>query len=131
MYEENQVTISTDWNEQDESVIRNGIRNFNAEMTKSSLSEVANIVLKDQGSNVIGGLLCKSYLKGFFVELLWIDENYRKHGFGSKLLKRAEEIAKEKGCNFIHLDTFSFQALEFYKKNGFEVFGTLKDTKWY
>lgn len=38
-----------------------------------------------------------------------------------------EKIAKEKGCNLIHLDTFDFQAKDFYIRNGYEVFGVLDD----
>jgi len=36
-----------------------------------------------------------------------------------------EKIAREKECDFIKLDTLSFQALGFYEKNGYEVFGSL------
>lgn len=36
-----------------------------------------------------------------------------------------EQAALEKGCTFIYLDTFSFQAPAFYEKHGYEVFGTL------
>lgn len=38
-----------------------------------------------------------------------------------------EDFAVEKGCRFIYLDTFSFQAPGFYKKNGYEIFGMLED----
>ena len=41
----------------------------------------------------------------------------------NQLLKQAEETAKERGCKYSFLDTFSFQAPEFYKKYGYkEVF---------
>ena len=46
-------------------------------------------------------------------------------GYGSILLKEVEKIAKEKGCYLIHLDTFDFQAKDFYVKHGYEVFGVL------
>lgn len=54
-----------------------------------------------------------------------IDEDIRKSGFGTKLLLELENIAIEKECDFIKVDTLSFQALGFYKKNGYEVFGSL------
>lgn len=61
------------------------------------------------------------------IDILWVDENFRENGYGSKLVKKVEDLAVEKGCRFIYLDTFSFQAPEFYKKNGYEVFGMLED----
>ncbi len=42
-----------------------------------------------------------------------------------KLLGEIEIRVKEKGSKVITLNTFSFQAPEFYKKNCYKVFGTL------
>jgi GNAT superfamily N-acetyltransferase len=58
---------------------------------------------------------------------LWVKEKYRKEGYGSVLLNEVEKIAKEKGCNLVHLDTFDFQAKDFYLKQGYEIFGVLDD----
>jgi ribosomal protein S18 acetylase RimI-like enzyme len=41
------------------------------------------------------------------------------------LLASAELEARKRGCNFIQLDTFSFQALGFYEKQGYKKFGDL------
>ena len=38
-----------------------------------------------------------------------------------------EQAAKERGCTYAHLDTFSFQARPFYEALGYEVFGILDD----
>lgn len=46
-------------------------------------------------------------------------------GIGTKLLLELEKIAIKKECDFIKVDTLSFQALGFYEKNGYEVFGSL------
>jgi len=42
-------------------------------------------------------------------------------------MNEAEKIAKLKQCEFIKVDTLSFQALDFYKKEGFEVFGVIEN----
>lgn len=54
-----------------------------------------------------------------------IDEDIRNSGYGTKLLAKIEEIAVEKDCDFIKVDTLSFQALDFYKKNGYQVYGSI------
>lgn len=56
------------------------------------------------------------------IDFLWIEDKLRHQGYGTKLLHKIEGIAKEKKCRLIMLDTFSFQAPEFYKE-----FGLLKD----
>jgi ribosomal protein S18 acetylase RimI-like enzyme len=39
----------------------------------------------------------------------------------------AEDLARERGCVGVWLDTFDFQAPEFYRKHGYEQFGRLDD----
>lgn len=45
----------------------------------------------------------------------------------SLLLEEVENDAKSKGAKLIHLDTFDFQAKEFYEKQGYIVFGILEN----
>ena len=62
-----------------------------------------------------------------YIDTLCVDEAYRGKGLGAKLLAEVESAAKEKGCYLIYLDTFDFQAKEFYEKQGYAVFGVLDD----
>jgi len=62
-----------------------------------------------------------------YIDVLWVDQKYRKCGFGTRLLNEIEKIALEENCFLIHLDTFDFQAKDFYQKHGYEVFGVLDD----
>lgn len=59
------------------------------------------------------------------LDILWVDENYRRQGIGSAVISEAERIAREKGCHTITLGTFDFQARPLYEKHGFTVCGTL------
>lgn len=39
-----------------------------------------------------------------YIANLWVKGEYRKCGLGDLLLKRAEEIAKDNGCEYVELD---------------------------
>ena len=61
------------------------------------------------------------------INLLIVKEELRGRGYGHQLLTMAEEEARKMGAKNAYLDTFTFQAPEFYKKHGYHVFGELKD----
>jgi ribosomal protein S18 acetylase RimI-like enzyme len=52
-----------------------------------------------------------------YIDVLWVKEESRGDGYGSALLEEMEKIAKEKGCKLVHLDTFDFQAKDFYERH--------------
>ena len=56
---------------------------------------------------------------------LWEAERHRGAGLGSRLLIRAEEVARDKACNRIHLETRNEAARRLYEKLGYTVFGQL------
>ena len=97
---------------------------------KTQETDFVNINKKivNENGQIIAGCLAKMYCWNvIYIDILWIDEAYRKQGLGSKMLKEIECIALEEGCHLIHLDTFDFQAKDFYIKHGYEVFGVLED----
>ncbi|WP_214629233.1 GNAT family N-acetyltransferase [Paenibacillus agaridevorans] len=123
-----ELKICDETNNTDKSYVVNKMIEFNLKHFPDDLKgryEVVNLYLKDVDGNIYGGLvgeICWNWLE---VQYLFIDDAYRKFGYGKKLLSEAEKIAKEKMCDFIKLDTLSFQAFDFYKKQGFAVFGTI------
>ncbi|MCW6108971.1 GNAT family N-acetyltransferase [Clostridium sporogenes] len=85
-----------------------------------------NRVIEDTNGEIIAGILSNMYCWNcIYIDVLWVKEEYRKDGLGTKLLKELEKIAKEKDCHLIHLDTFDFQAKDFYIRHGYEIFGVL------
>ena len=85
-----------------------------------------NKIVENDDKEVVGGILAKMYCWNvIYIDALWINENYRGFGLGEKLLFEIENIAKKEKCYLIHLDTFDFQAKNFYIKNGYEVLGVL------
>ena len=62
-----------------------------------------------------------------YIDALWVKEEYRNTKIGSQLLTEIEETAKEYDCHMVHLDTFDFQAKDFYIKQGYDIYGVLDD----
>lgn len=87
-----------------------------------------NIALKDpQTGALYGGLVGYTNADWLFVDLLFLEEDMRRKGLGSALMRAAEAEAVRRDCCGIWLCTQSFQARGFYEKLGFEVFGGLDD----
>lgn len=100
---------------------------YNQARTGLAGSEELAILVKDEAGSTKGGLYAKTSGQWLFVELLVVPEFARRQGLGAELMSEAEALAREKGCQGIWLDTFSFQAPEFYLRLGYTVFGELED----
>ena len=83
------------------------------------------VLLRDAGGAVVAGLAGETYAGWLFIRYLWIAEGLRRQGIGRALIQAAEDRALERGSHSAWLDTFSFQAPEFYRRQGYEEFGRL------
>ncbi|MBB6672441.1 GNAT family N-acetyltransferase [Cohnella nanjingensis] len=117
-------------NKEESDYIRRRLIEYNAEHAPENLSsryEEINLTIKDGDGSVIGGMLAVLCWNWIEVDILWIEESLRGMGYGTRLLNFIENIAKEKNCTFIKLNTFSFQAPEFYLKNGYNEVAVFED----
>ncbi|MGF6092306.1 GNAT family N-acetyltransferase [Pseudomonas sp. 18173] len=90
--------------------------------------ETFALLLRDpDGNEVIGGLYGKISYRWLLIDLVSVPESMRGQGIGEQLMRQAEDIAREKQCVGIWLETFSFQAPGFYQKLGYVEFGRLAD----
>ncbi|MEO4052484.1 GNAT family N-acetyltransferase [Solibacillus sp. CAU 1738] len=120
--------ITKESNKLDKQKIEDALYKFNLKHFPVDLGgryEEINLFLKDDNDDVRGGILAEVCWNWLEIQVLIIDEEIRKSGYGTKLLVEIEKIALEKECDFIKVDTLSFQALGFYEKNGYKVFGSI------
>ena len=85
------------------------------------------LVIRNPDGTIAGGLSGISYYNWLFIEFLVLPKPLRGQGLGTQLMHEAETIARGRGLTGIWLDTFSFQAPEFYQKLGYTVFGEIQD----
>ena len=121
----------TDCADGDRDIIGKGLIAYNLRqvpMTQRELFIDVNKKITDENGAILGGCTAEIYCWNVAcIDILWVDERCRNRGLGSKLLAEIERIAVEENCSLIHLDTFDFQAKDFYIKHGYEVFGVLED----
>ncbi len=94
--------------------------------TGEQLEIPINFVLK-KGNIVLAGIKSCFYLgEVLSINVLFVDENHRNIGLGSKLLKKVETEAKSKGGKFAHLYAFD-HIKDFYIRHGYSIFGALEN----
>ena len=89
--------------------------------------EEFSYLVYDEDGTLIGGIGGVFRWDWCYVSKLVIDPKYQGQGYGTKLLKYVEELAREKQMIGIFLSTFIFQAPKFYEALGYQQFGKLQD----
>ncbi|MEC0126645.1 GNAT family N-acetyltransferase [Paenibacillus pabuli] len=117
-------------NSKDTKYVRQQLIAYNAEHVSEELRnryEELNFHIKNKAGEIVAGVistLCWNWLE---IDFLWVEAEQRHQGYGSRLLSEVERIAREKSCDFIQLNTFSYQAPEFYKKHGYQLILTIEN----
>ena len=119
--------LTDDPKEEDINIILNNLKEYN--LSRIELKEVRPLAIfvNDERSNKIGGISAKTHGNWLEISFLWVDEKLRGQKIGSKLLTDAESEAIKRGCKYSFLDTFGFQARDFYLKSGYKEVFTLED----
>jgi ribosomal protein S18 acetylase RimI-like enzyme len=109
--------------EKDKNDIFQGLLKYNLERLEDKNPKDLGVFVENDNNEKIAGIICDTHGKWLIIHYLWVDELQRGNNIGSKLLMKAEEEAKERGCQYSFVDTFDFQAPGFYTKHGYkEVF---------
>ena len=120
-------TISEDSTEESKSIVGRGLGTNFDEHVSGLMNEYPHtgykLVIKNDDGQVIGGVSGYTTFGTMNVEALWVDERYRGQGYGRDLLMQAEKLAKERGCIAGQIACFSFQNLDFLKKQDYNPHG--------
>ncbi|MFF2773525.1 GNAT family N-acetyltransferase [Streptomyces sp. NPDC058052] len=67
----------------------------------------------------VGGLTAWTWGGLLGIDMLWVHEDHRRDGWGSRLLRAAEAEARRRGCDRAVVSSFTFQAPDFYRRHGY------------
>ncbi|MFJ3372451.1 GNAT family N-acetyltransferase [Pseudomonas sp. NPDC086251] len=103
------------------------LRAYNASKAGATTPEPFALLIRDEHDEILGGLYGRVFYQWLYVELLAVPEQARGQGMGTKLMHMAEDLAREKNCIGVWLDTFDFQAPGFYQKLGYSELDQIVD----
>ena len=113
--------------EEDIKIILNNLIQYNLSHIELKEVKPLAIFVNDENCNQIGGISAETHGNWLEISFLWVDENLRGEKVGSKLLKDVEAEALKRGCKYSFVNTFSFQAKDFYLKSGYKEVFTLEE----
>src|SRR5512142_3542258 len=101
------------------------IYEFNSTATGIADGEWLAFLLRNESGHIVAGICGNTWGGTCEIRQFWVEESQRHRGLGTTLYRAAEQEARRRDCTQMLLMTFSFQALAFYARNGFEVLTTV------
>ncbi len=120
------LTLEAQPTQSDIATINDWIVAYNLDQVGDHWKGRLTILARHHQQEIIGGLYGFTDRGWLRIEVVVVQEQFRHLGIGTLLLQTAEVEARQRGCHAVWLDTFSFQALPFYEKHGYTIFGALE-----
>ena len=54
------------------------------------------------------------------IGMMWVHDDHRRTGCGTAVLTAFEDEARRRGCSHVFVTSFTFQAPDFYRRNGYQ-----------
>ena len=120
------ITVTDEFDPADVAVIVDGLGAYDfSRIGYRDFRRLAVLVRNPQTGKVVGGLYGRSEFGLVYVDWLFLPEDLRGAGIGSRVLAMAEEEGRRRGCTRFALTTLSVEAPGFYKKQGYDVAATI------
>lgn len=117
------VDIATD---SDYEFIINRDRHITKDLVKAKIKEQEIYILRESNQEI--GWMRFNYFwdNTPFMNMIWIDDEYRGMGYGTKVVHYWEELMRKKGFSVVMTSTQSNEdAQHFYRKLGYKDIGCL------
>jgi GNAT superfamily N-acetyltransferase len=108
-----------------ETAIEDGLTAYN--LQRAGHVDARPLAVLVKGSDgVVGGLVGRTTLGLFFIDLIFLPDTARGAGLGTQVMAMAEAEARRRGCTAATLFTITFQAPEFYARRGYRELGRVE-----
>jgi GNAT superfamily N-acetyltransferase len=74
----------------------------------------------EEPGDLVAGLSGWTWGTAAGIAMTWVHEDHRGTGIGSTLLAAFEKEARRRGCTHVFVTSFTFQAPDFYRQQGYE-----------
>ncbi len=121
--EHNPITFELCEGEPDERhrIVDTGLDEFNASVAPLEQVRSLSVFARNSANEIVGGVVGRTWGACAELQQLWVKEEDRRRGVGTRLLSEWEAAAARRDCRTSYLETFSFQAPAFYREHGYEV----------
>jgi ribosomal protein S18 acetylase RimI-like enzyme len=127
MHESCSIEVQRETRPDDVTTIVKALIDFNAAHTGGDTPHYLVITVRDEAQQVVGGLVGATCFGWLQIQAVWLADGWRGRGYGTRLIRQAEDEARARGCPRVFLETLSFQALPFYEKLGYQVVSRIAD----
>ena len=117
-----------DLNEKQLEIVENKLSTFDETYITYKMDGNIQIGIEEDGKVVTGLDACITAFKILYVSTVFVDEAYRRKGYGKMLIEEMEKRVSGMGVNTIRLDTFSWQGKGFYEALNYEVVGSYENS---
>lgn len=121
------LTIENDPSEADVRFVEEQLFAHNIAATSYDDYRPLAVFVRDDTGAIMAGLTGFTWGGTLKIEIVWVHDDLRGQGYGSRLVQAAEREAAARGCRQAVLDTHSFQAPDFYSRLGYLRCGMAED----
>ena len=113
-----------DLNEAQLESVEEGLSAYDEGFITCKMDGTIQIGIEEDGKIVAGLDACVTAFRILYVSTMFVEEAYRRKGYGTRLIHEMENRARAMGVNTIRLDTFSWQGKEFYEALDYKIVGS-------
>lgn len=110
---------------EDVRFLEDRLYDYNAAQTGVDDGQWLAIFVRDAQQQICAGLEGWTWCGSCYIRHVWVHEALRGQGYGTRLMRAAEQEAATRGCAHMVLASYDFQAPGFYQQLGYEIFAVL------